>query len=164
MRSEALVRQEEPENCMKLIIAVLREDRVEDTKAVLETIGIKGVTFLYVTGRGQQKGRVSARELGAPLNRNMRMQLIGARPGEGLPIDRTVDAGSPLYDDTEFSLGFLPKRMLIIVAYDEEVDRIVQGIVNANQTGRHGDGRIFICPMISALRVRTGEQGDKALS
>jgi nitrogen regulatory protein PII 2 len=94
----------------------------------------------------------------------MRMQLIGARPGEGLPIDRTVDAGSPLYDDTEFSLGFLPKRMLIIVAYDEEVDRIVQGIVNANQTGRHGDGRIFICPMISALRVRTGEQGDKALS
>ena len=103
---------------MKLIIAVLREDRVEDTKAVLETIGIKGVTFLYVTGRGQQKGRVRARELGEPLNRNMRMQLIGARPGEGLPIDRTVDAGSPLYDDTEFSLGFLPKRMLIIVAYD----------------------------------------------
>jgi nitrogen regulatory protein PII 2 len=54
--------------------------------------------------------------------------------------------------------------MLIIVAYDEDVTRIVQGIVNANQTGRHGDGRIFICPMISALRVRKGEQGDKALS
>jgi nitrogen regulatory protein PII 2 len=54
--------------------------------------------------------------------------------------------------------------MLIIVAYDEDVNRIVQAIVDANQTGRHGDGRIFICPMISAIRVRTGELGDMALS
>jgi nitrogen regulatory protein PII 2 len=58
----------------------------------------------------------------------------------------------------------MPKRMAIIVAYDEEVNRIVQAIVQSNLTGRHGDGRIFICPMISAMRVRTGEQGDKALS
>jgi nitrogen regulatory protein PII 2 len=149
---------------MKLIIAVLREDRVEDTKMALETLGIRGVTFLYVTGRGRQKGRVSVQELGESLNRNMRMQLVGARPGEGPPEAGTGDAGLPLCEDTEFSLGFLPKRMLILVTYDEEVNRIVQGIVNANQTGRHGDGRIFICPMVSALRVRTGEQGDKALS
>jgi nitrogen regulatory protein PII 2 len=54
--------------------------------------------------------------------------------------------------------------MLVIVSDDEDIDRIVQAVVNANQTGRHGDGRIFICPMISAIRVRTGEQGDKALS
>jgi len=139
---------------MKLIIAILREDRVEDTKEALETIGVRGVTFLYVTGRGQQKGRVSVRELGESLNRNMRMQLVGTWPG----------AGSPLHNDTEFAFGFLPKRMLIIVAYDEEVNRIVQAVVNSNQTGRHGDGRIFICPMISAMRVRTGEQGNKALS
>jgi nitrogen regulatory protein PII 2 len=139
---------------MKLIIAILREDRVEDTKEALETIGVRGVTFLYVTGRGQQKGRVSVRELGESLNRNMRMQLVGTWPG----------AGSLLHNDTEFAFGFLPKRMLIIVAYDEEVNRIVQAVVNSNQTGRHGDGRIFICPMISAMRVRTGEQGNKALS
>jgi nitrogen regulatory protein PII 2 len=54
--------------------------------------------------------------------------------------------------------------MLVIVAIDEEVSRIVHAIVNANQTGLHGDGRIFICPMISAIRVRTGERGDTALS
>jgi nitrogen regulatory protein PII 2 len=149
---------------MKLIIAILRENRVEDTKEALETIGVRGVTFLYVTGRGQQKGRVSVRELGESLNRSARMQLVGARPGEGSPDAGTGGAGSPLHKDTEIAFGFLPKRMLIIVAYDEEVNRIVQSIVNANQTGWHGDGRIFICPMISAMRVRTGEHGDKALS
>jgi len=50
-----------------------------------------------------------------------------------------------------------------LVADDSDVSRIAQALVDANQTGCHGDGRIFICPMISAVRVRTGEQGDKAL-
>jgi nitrogen regulatory protein PII 2 len=149
---------------MKQIIAIVRDERVEETKAALETIGVGGVTFLYVTGRGQQKGTVSARELGGTLNRNFRMQLTGTErattpDGSGGEIPR--DVFSP---EMEFEFGFLPKRMLIIIAYDDDVEPIVQAIVTANQTGRHGDGRIFICPMISAIRVRTGEQGDKALS
>jgi nitrogen regulatory protein PII 2 len=149
---------------MKLIISILREDRVEATKGALETLGVRGVTFLYVTGRGQQKGRVSVRELGDSLNRSMRMQVVGARPGEySTDYGTGGDSGSPQEPDTEFVFGFLPKRMLVIVVGDEEVNRIVQAIVNVNQTGRHGDGRIFICPMIGAIRVRTGEQGDKAL-
>ncbi|MGA2917783.1 P-II family nitrogen regulator [Methanoregula sp.] len=149
---------------MKQIIAIIRDERVEETKTALETIGVRGVTFLYVTGRGQQKGTVSARELGGALNRNLRMQLTSAEganaqagSGEEIPGDLF-----PL--EKEFVLGFLPKRMLVIIAYDDDVRSIVQAIVNVNQTGRHGDGRIFICPMISAIRVRTGEQGDKALS
>jgi nitrogen regulatory protein PII 2 len=163
-RSEPPVRQDKPENDMKMIIAILREDRVEDTKKALETIDVRGVTFLYVTGRGQQKGRVSVRGRGESLNRSVRMHLVGARPGENSPDAGTGGVVSPYHKDTEFTFGFLPKRMLIIVAYDDEVNRIIQGIVNANQTGQHGDGRIFICPMISAMRVRTGEKGDKALS
>jgi nitrogen regulatory protein PII 2 len=135
-RSEPPVRQDKPENDMKMIIAILREDRVEDTKKALETIDVRGVTFLYVTGRGQQKGRVSTRELGESLNRNMRMQLVGVRPSEDSPDAGTFDVGSPLQKDIEFSFGFLPKRMFIIVAYDEEVNRIVQSIVNSNQTGQ----------------------------
>jgi nitrogen regulatory protein PII 2 len=149
---------------MKQIIAIVRDDRVEDTKEALEAIGVRGVTFLYVTGRGEQKGRVSARELGGSLNRNMRMQLASALPAGILPDSATGVTGSPLNQDTEFALGFLPKRMLVLIACDNEINRIVQAIVNVNQTGCHGDGRIFICPMISAIRVRTGEQGDKALS
>ena len=149
---------------MKQIIAIIRDERVEETKTALETNGVRGVTFLYVTGRGRQKGTVSARELGGALNRNLRMQLTsteGATTPEGSGEEIPRDSSPP---EKEFEFGFLPKRMLIIIAYDDDVGSIVQAIVTANQTGRHGDGRIFICPMISAIRVRTGEQGDKALS
>ena len=149
---------------MKQIIAIIRDEQIETTKLSLESIGLRGITFLYVTGRGQQKGKVSVQELGSSLNRHMRMQLESVPPRNNQLDTKTGVAGSLFYPDSEFSFGFLPKRMLIIVAHDEEVNRIVQAIVDANQTGRHGDGRIFICPMISAIRVRTGEQGDKALS
>ncbi len=149
---------------MKLIVAVVRDDRVEDTKCALETVGIRGITFLYVTGRGQQKGRINVQEQGESLNRNMRMQITGTRPGEGPADTGNRGSGSPDAHDTEIVFGFLPKRMLMIVTNDEDVSPVVQAIVTANQTGRHGDGRIFICPMIGAIRVRTGEQGDKALS
>ena len=149
---------------MKQIIAILRDERVEDTKAALERIGLRGVTFLYVTGRGQQKRRVNARELGVSLNRNLRMPFMNAHYDGEPPDDTTEITGSPFPPDTEFACGFLPKRMLIMVACNEDVSRIVQAIVSANLTGNHGDGRVFICPMISAIRVRTGEQGDKALS
>lgn len=146
---------------MKQIIAILRDEQVEETKTALESIGVGGVTFLYVTGRGEQKVKVSAREQAGFLNRNMRMQLESY-----LSPDKLLDTltGAPFPQDAEFALGFLPKRMLVIIACDEEVNRIVQAIVNSNQTGRHGDGRIFICPIISAIRVRTGERGDKALT
>jgi nitrogen regulatory protein PII 2 len=149
---------------MKQIIAVIRDERTEETKKALEAIGVRGVTFLYVTGRGQQKGRISAREIGGSLTRNLRLQLTGVTLEKELLNIQTRTEGGVNDPDTEFALGFLPKRMLVIVSDDEEIDRIVQAVVNANQTGRHGDGRIFICPMISAIRVRTGEQGDKALS
>jgi len=149
---------------MKQIIAIIRDERVEETKTALEKTGVRGVTFLYVTGRGQQKGTVSAGELGSGLDRNIRMGIGGsgavhesACPGEEKP-------GTFFPPEKEFAFGFLPKRMLVIIAYDEDVESVIRAIVSANQTGRHGDGRIFICPMISAIRVRTGEQGDMALS
>ncbi len=148
---------------MKQIIAILRDERIEVTKQALEAINVRGVTFLYVTGRGQQKGKVIARELGGSLTRNLRMPLASAPLGNEPQGAGTDMAGSPFHPDTEFAFGFLPKRMLVIIANDEEVSRIVQAIVNTNQSGRYGDGRIFICPMIGAIRVRTGEQGDIAL-
>lgn len=149
---------------MKQIIAIIRDEQIEMTKLSLESIGLRGITFLYVTGRGQQKGKVSTQELGTSLNRHMRMQLESVPPGNHPKDSKTGVAGSPFYPDSVFVFSFLPKRMLIIVAHDVDINRIVQAIVDANQTGRHGDGRIFICPMISAIRIRTGEQSDKALS
>lgn len=163
MRSGLLGRKGELQNNMRQIIAILQDDRVEETKAALEAVGVRGVTFLYVTGRGEQKGRVSARELAGSLNRNMRMQLESHIPFDKLLDVMNGEAGTPFQLETEFAIGFVPKRMLVIISCDKEVNRIVQVIVNKNQTGRHGDGRIFICPMISAIRIRSGEQSDKAL-
>jgi nitrogen regulatory protein PII 2 len=149
---------------MKQIIAIIRDERTEETKKALETIGVRGITFLYVTGRGEQKGRISIREPGGSLARNRRLPISRVFPEEGTANVHPEAEGILPGPDTEVALGFLPKRMLVMVSDDEEVDRIIQAVVNANRSGQHGDGRIFICPMISAIRVRTGEQGDKALS
>jgi Nitrogen regulatory protein P-II len=79
---------------MKQIIAIIRDERVEETKTALEKTGVLGVTFLYVTGRGQQKGVVHAREPGSGLNRNLRMPMESpgaahgsANPGEEIPFN-----------------------------------------------------------------------------
>jgi nitrogen regulatory protein PII 2 len=60
-------------------------------------------------------------------------------------------------------MKFVPKRMIIIVAHDKDVDMIVDALVKVNRTGFIGDGKIFVCPTDDALRVRTKETGDVAL-
>ena len=144
---------------MKKIIAVIRYECVEQTKSALEAIGVKGVTFLHVTGRGQQRGTIRVADPEGTTRRNVGVYLLHQR---GLITDMDKpEYHAPVEKAIEF--GFLPKRMLIIVADDNDAGSIVQTIINANQSGRHGDGKIFVCPMISAIRS-TGEHGDKALS
>ncbi len=94
---------------MKQIIAILREEQVENTKQALISIGVMGVTFLYVTGRGQQKGRVIARELSESLNRNMRMQLINVLFRNDSPDVGTEMTGSLAHPDIEFCIWFPAK-------------------------------------------------------
>jgi nitrogen regulatory protein PII 2 len=145
---------------MKKIIAIIRDECVEQTKAALENIGVRGVTFLHVIGRGQQKGTIRVTDPEGTLRRNIGVYLLHHR---GLiPDTDKPEYHTPVEKEIEF--GFLPKRMLIIVASDDDVRSIVQTIITANQSGHHGDGKIFVCPMVTAIRVRTGEQGDKALS
>ena len=56
-----------------------------------------------------------------------------------------------------------PKRMLTIVIKDEMVDDVVQTIIETNQTGKPGDGKIFVLPVGDSVRVRTGEKGEKSI-
>ena len=57
-----------------------------------------------------------------------------------------------------------PRRLFTILAYDEDVPRIVEAIIRANRTERGaGDGKIFVTPVTDAVRVRTGESGDAAI-
>lgn len=64
---------------------------------------------------------------------------------------------------TTFEVEFPPKIKLEIVAADHEVDGIVNVIVAKARTGEVGDGKIFVYPVESVTRVRTGEKGDEAL-
>ena len=59
---------------------------------------------------------------------------------------------------------YVPKRMLTIVVPDGAVEGIVNAIVNANRTGKHGDGKIFVSPIGGAVRVRTGETDGEAVA
>ncbi|MDR3402173.1 MAG: P-II family nitrogen regulator [Chthoniobacter sp.] len=68
-----------------------------------------------------------------------------------------------IYRGSEYTIDFLPKLKLDIVLPDEMVEPAVRAILRAAQTGKIGDGKIFILPVEGALRIRTEEQGDKAV-
>ncbi|MDH3788707.1 MAG: P-II family nitrogen regulator [Xanthomonadales bacterium] len=68
-----------------------------------------------------------------------------------------------LYRGAEYVVDFLPKLKLEIAVPDEQVDVAVEAIADAAASGRIGDGKIFVAPLDKAVRIRTGEEGDKAL-
>ncbi len=68
-----------------------------------------------------------------------------------------------LYRGAEYVVDFLPKVKLEIVVADALAERVVEAIAAAAQTGRNGDGKIFVTSVESALRIRTGERNDDAL-
>ena len=68
-----------------------------------------------------------------------------------------------LYRGAEYVVDFLPKIKIEIAVADDVVDEVVDAIVTAANTGRIGDGKIFILPMEESIRIRTGERGDAAL-
>ena len=68
-----------------------------------------------------------------------------------------------LYRGAEYIVDVLPKVKLEVVVDDAIADRVVEAIQNAAQTGRIGDGKIFVMPVESALRIRTGEKGTDAI-
>ena len=68
-----------------------------------------------------------------------------------------------LYRGAEYVVDFLPKVKLEVVVDDGMVDRVVEAIQGAAQTGRIGDGKIFVIPIEKAIRIRTGETGSDAI-
>lgn len=123
---------------MKEIIAFIRPSKMNATKVKLDELNIPSVTAIPVLGRGNQRG----------LNTEL----------SGIEISKDVVSKGRVS-----GMKFVPKRMLVIVAKDEDVDTIVDIIIKANKTGYIGDGKIFICPTDNAVRVRTKESGDAAL-
>ena len=68
-----------------------------------------------------------------------------------------------VYRGAEYTVEFLPKMRIEIVADDADVKRIVDAIVDAARTGKIGDGKVWSTPVDDLVRVRTGEMGHDAL-
>ena len=68
-----------------------------------------------------------------------------------------------IYRGAEYAVNFVPKVKLEIVISDEMAEQVVEAIVGAANTGRIGDGKIFVLPMEEVVRIRTGERGQEAV-
>jgi nitrogen regulatory protein P-II 2 len=68
-----------------------------------------------------------------------------------------------LYRGAEYTVDFLPKVKVETAVDDAVVDQVVEAIRNSANTGKIGDGKIFVFPMEQAMRIRTGETGSDAL-
>jgi nitrogen regulatory protein P-II 2 len=68
-----------------------------------------------------------------------------------------------LYRGAEYVVDFLPKAKLEIVIKDDILDQVIETISKAANTGKIGDGKIFVTSIEQAVRIRTGETGDAAL-
>ncbi len=68
-----------------------------------------------------------------------------------------------VYRGAEYSVDFVPKVRVEVVIDDSVVDSVVDVIVNAARTGKIGDGKVWVSPVDSVVRVRTGERGTEAI-
>ena len=68
-----------------------------------------------------------------------------------------------IYRGSEYTVDFLPKVKLEIVVDDAQVAEVVDKIVTTANTGKIGDGKVFVLPVENAIRIRTGERGDEAV-
>lgn len=120
---------------MKLILAMIRIDKMSETKVALSDVGLPSFTAMPVLGRGKGKGGF---EKAAGLDEDQQELII--------PMPRLKS-----------------KRMITLVVTDDKKDLAVETIIKTNQTGKSGDGKIFVIPAIDSVRVRTGETGDITL-
>lgn len=68
-----------------------------------------------------------------------------------------------LYRGAEYVVDFLPKLKLEVAVADDQVDATIDAIIQAANTGKIGDGKIFVSPLEQLIRIRTGETGEEAL-
>lgn len=135
---------------MKEIIAVVRMNKVSATKKALIEVGAAGFTAEKVMGRGrlvEDKTIIAER----------RRTLLALAQKDDQNTDKMV---------TEFLDGtrLFPRRMFTVFAHDNDVPKIIAAIIDANKTEyKVGDGKIFVVPVVEAVRVRTKESGDAAI-
>ncbi len=69
-----------------------------------------------------------------------------------------------IYRGSEYTVDFLPKVKIEVVVEEDRCDTVVDAIVKAANTGKIGDGKVFVSDVSEAIRIRTGERGREAVS
>ncbi|HOT62302.1 MAG TPA: P-II family nitrogen regulator [Treponemataceae bacterium] len=123
---------------MKEVMAIVRMNRINQTKRALTEAGITSMHAKDCLGRG--KGLV---------------ELIGLGGAERAYEEKMEELGN--------AGRLVPKRMVTVVVPDRLVKRVVDAIMDANRTGKSGDGKVFVMPVLDSVRIRTGEAGDETL-
>ena len=68
-----------------------------------------------------------------------------------------------LYRGAEYVIDFLPKIKIELVVRDDQLDQCIDAITKAARTGKIGDGKIFVSPVVRVVRIRTGEENEGAI-
>jgi nitrogen regulatory protein P-II 2 len=87
---------------------------------------------------------------------------------EGMTVSEVKGYGrqkghTEIYRGAEYHVSFLPKVKVEVAVSDAQLEAVIGAVAAAANSGKIGDGKIFITEMIDAMRVRTGERGDAAL-
>lgn len=138
---------------MKEITAIIRRDKLPETKQVLEQLGYPSLTIQSVEGRGKQRGALCA-EMDSELPESYCTTAKLTPTPSTYALEHTLP---------KIAL-FVPKRLLTVVVPDDVVSTVVKALVKVNRTGKRGDGKIFVCPIDNAVRVRTGETNGEAIA
>jgi len=115
---------------------------ISKTKEALLDEGFPSISCRKVAGRGKKKVDFSLVE-----------DLLAGNENLSPTVAESISEGHRL----------IPKRLITIVAKDDEIQKIVDIIIAVNQKGNPGDGKIFVMPISDCIRVRTGETGEIAI-
>lgn len=87
---------------------------------------------------------------------------------EGMTVTEVKGYGrqkghTEIYRGAEYAIEFMPKLKIEVAVKSDLADSAIEAITTAAQTGKIGDGKIFVIPLEDAIRIRTGERGEDAL-
>src|SRR5580698_2555867 len=112
---------------MKLITAIVKPFKLDEVRAAVSDIGVRGVTVTEVRGFGRQRGHTE------------------------------------IYRGAEYVVEFVPKTKIEIAVDDALLDQVIDAIAKSAQTGKVGDGKIFVSDLAQVVRIRTGERDASAI-
>jgi nitrogen regulatory protein P-II 1 len=93
------------------------------------------------------------------------LEVLGV---QGLTVSEVQGFGrqkghTEVYRGAEYTVDFVPKMRIDVVVNESDVDKLVAAIVEAARTGKIGDGKVWVTPVESLVRVRTGERDSDAI-